>query len=140
MILNYKTYRMKINSTWYGSGEWVTPSHFFFLFLKLKLKRHERDSVNADNVAIKNMGQSSALNCMLFSAGGPGGTYLLINTTRPNKNKMITLKLLLFEHLLNLQRKIKKPKVNNEIEEIFVLNIKYVYKLSIKVPTVCLLA
>ena len=58
------------------------------------------------NVAINNMGQSPALNCMLFSAGEPEGIYLLINTTRPNINKMITLKLLVFEQLLNLQKKI----------------------------------
>ena len=140
MILNYKTYRMKINSTLYGSGEWVTPSRFSFLFLKLKLKRYERDSVNANNVASNNMGQSSALNCMLFSADGPEGTYLLINTTGPNINKNDYPKVTLIWAVIKLAKENIKAKVNNEIEEIFVLNMECVYKLSIKVPTVCLLA
>ena len=52
---------MKINSTSYGSGESFTPSHFFFVFLNLKLKRYRRDSGNANNVAINNMGQSLLL-------------------------------------------------------------------------------
>ena len=59
------------------------PSTIFpSCFLKVKVERHERDSVNANNGVIENMGHSPALNIMLSRAGGTGGTYLLINTPK----------------------------------------------------------
>lgn len=66
-----------------GSGEESLPSTIFpSCFLKVKVERHERDSVNANNGVIENMGHSPALNIMLSRAGGTRGTYLLINTPK----------------------------------------------------------
>ena len=67
-----------------------SPSPTIFpRFFKVKIKKYEPDSVNAYNVAIKNMDQSPALNGMLCRAGGTGDTYLLINTPWPQKTKRI---------------------------------------------------